>query len=295
MSQPVLHHLRRVQAFLGHPSGAVNKTTSNPTDAATAEKIRRVLKVLLKDPWKDYSYVRHTGQTILTLRNASFFQLANIREVAPFEILQDPPILPCIKHPNIAAIEEIYSYNEKIFIVTEHLHVPFAQLQFDKYDLEEREIATILNETLRGLAYISSLRLSCRDLSQHNIWLSLDGDIKIVLDPRDLKYDSLQESPKVSQVLLDFPILAEMIEEMMLSRYHLTPDDDKWSWDAVDFLSCTLEGSIESLMNHCFLTQAVSPRRLIPRIRFAYETKRGSWNSNEEEEQAFDFDLGTTA
>ena len=44
-----------------------------------------------------------------------------------------------------------------------------------------------------------------------------------VLDHRELKYDALYESPKLSQVLLDFPILAQIIEERMLSRYHLTP------------------------------------------------------------------------
>lgn len=70
-----------------------------------------------------------------------------------------------------------------------------------------------------------------------------------MLDPRKLKYDRLYESPKLSQALLDFPILAEIIEEMMLSRYHLTSDDEKWSIDALDFLSCTLDGSLESLMN----------------------------------------------
>jgi hypothetical protein len=64
------------------------------------------------------------------------------------------------------------------------------------------------------------------------------------LDLRKLKYDDLYESPKVSQVLLDFPILAEIIEEMMLSS-----DDERWSKDALDFLSCTLLGSLESLMN----------------------------------------------
>ena len=53
----------------------------------------------------------------------------------------------------------------------------------------------------------------------------------------------------MSQVLLDLPILAEIIEEMMLSRYHLTSDDESWSKDALDFLSCTLSGSLESLMN----------------------------------------------
>ncbi|PVH67473.1 hypothetical protein DL98DRAFT_367659, partial [Cadophora sp. DSE1049] len=105
-----------------------------------------VLRVLLKNPWDDYSYIRHVGPTTLTLRKASSFQLANIREVSPFEVLGDPPILPQIQHPNIATIEDIYCYDDKIFVVTEHLDVSFAQLEFQKYDLEEREIATILTE-----------------------------------------------------------------------------------------------------------------------------------------------------
>ena len=75
-----------------------------------------------------------------------------------------------------------------------------------------------------------------------------------VLDLRKLKYNDLYESPKVSQVLLDFPILAEIIEEMMLSSSHLNSGDERWSKDALDFLSCTVEGSFESLINvrSCF-------------------------------------------
>ncbi|KAH9204610.1 hypothetical protein DL95DRAFT_319134, partial [Leptodontidium sp. 2 PMI_412] len=84
-----------------------------------------------------------------------------------------------IKHLNIATIEEIYCYDDRIFLVIEHLDVSFAQLEFQKYELEEREIATILTEVLKGVAFISSLRLSCKDLSQENIRLSLDGDIKL--------------------------------------------------------------------------------------------------------------------
>ncbi|KAH6701252.1 hypothetical protein BKA61DRAFT_495517, partial [Leptodontidium sp. MPI-SDFR-AT-0119] len=84
-----------------------------------------------------------------------------------------------IKYPNIAAIEEIYCYNDRIFLVIEHLGVSFAQLEFQKYELKEREIATILTEVLKGVAFISSLRLSCKDLSQESIRLSLDGNIKL--------------------------------------------------------------------------------------------------------------------
>jgi hypothetical protein len=64
-----------------------------------------------------------------------------------------------------------------------------------------------------------------------------------------MKHDPLYEGPRVSQVLLDFPILAEIIEDMMLSRYHLTSDDERWSEDALAFLSCALSGTLESLLN----------------------------------------------
>lgn len=146
MSPLVLRHLRRVQGFWGRPSDDTDEAPSSSTDSGTSQKVRRVLRVLLKNPWDDYSYIRHIGQTTVTLRKASSFQLADIREVSPFEVLGGPPVLPQIKHPNIATIEEIYCYDDRIFLVMEHLDVSFTQLEFQKYDLKEREIATILTE-----------------------------------------------------------------------------------------------------------------------------------------------------
>jgi hypothetical protein len=52
----------------------------------------------------------------------------------------------------------------------------------------------------------------------------------------------------VSQVLLNFPIIAKLIKEIMLSRYHFISSDEQWSEDALSFLSCALTGSLESLM-----------------------------------------------
>ena len=84
--------------------------------------------------------------------------------------------------------------------------------------------------------------------SQHFNFIKPDK-FHSVLDLQKLQHDHLHESSKVSQVLLDFPIIAELIEEMMLSRYHLTSGDEKWSEDARSFLSCALSGSLESLIN----------------------------------------------
>ena len=70
---------------------------------------------------------------------------------------------------------------------------------------------------------------------------------------------------------MDFPILAEIIEEMMLSRYHLTSDDERWSKEALDFLSCTLEGSFESLINIRSCLISYIPKQTLIRIALLLE------------------------
>jgi hypothetical protein len=65
MSQLVHGHLRKVQAFLGHPSDNTNNAPLRPTDSGSTEKVRRMFRVLLKNPWDNYTYIRHLSQTIL--------------------------------------------------------------------------------------------------------------------------------------------------------------------------------------------------------------------------------------
>lgn len=77
----------------------------------------------------------------------------------------------------------------------------------------------------------------------------IPNTLYLVLDFQNLQNDHLHENSRISRVLLDFPILVELIEEMMFSRYHLISDNEKWSEDALDFHSCALSGSLETLMN----------------------------------------------
>ena len=69
-----------------------------------------------------------------------------------------------------------------------------------------------------------------------------------MLHPDNITDSPTADNNRSSEILLDFPILAEAIEEMMLSRVHLASEDEKWSEDAKNFLSCTLSGSLKSLM-----------------------------------------------
>jgi len=96
-----------------------------------------------------------------------------------------------------------------------------------------------------------------------NIRISIDGSIKIgeysllhllkltncvsVLDLEQYGRKASDESLRLTHALLDLPYMAEIVEEMLLLRCRL--DDDKvWSKDTLDFVSCCLSGSIESLM-----------------------------------------------
>jgi hypothetical protein len=69
-----------------------------------------------------------------------------------------------------------------------------------------------------------------------------------VLDSEHYSSNATKEDLRVSHALLDLPFLAEIVEEMMLPRYHLEEDGESWSPDALAFLSCSLSGSIESLL-----------------------------------------------
>jgi serine/threonine protein kinase len=148
MSQPIHHRLKKTKAFLGRKSNDDNGVRSTPTGSGAPE-IQRMLRILLKNPWDDYSYIRHLNQTMLALRKAPSFQLAEVQEVSSFDVLGNPPILPHVQHPNIATLYDIYCHDDRIFLITEHLEVSFAQLKFQEYVLKEREVATILAEVPR--------------------------------------------------------------------------------------------------------------------------------------------------
>ena len=58
-----------------------------------------------------------------------------------------------------------------------------------------------------------------------------------------------EQNLRVAQALLEMPLLAEMTEDMILSRYHHTSDDQRWSKEVLSFLGCSISGSLQSLMN----------------------------------------------
>ncbi|KFY03198.1 hypothetical protein V490_00250, partial [Pseudogymnoascus sp. VKM F-3557] len=140
----------------------------------------------------------------------------------------------------------VYSYIGKLLVVTEHLDISLAHLDFQSYETEEWEIATIVAEVLKGLTYISSKDISCQDLTTASIRLSVRGEIKLLLSMENIRYHQV-ENPRFAPALLEMPVLEEIIEAMTLPRYHHTSDDQRWSKEALSFLSCSISGSLQNL------------------------------------------------
>lgn len=142
--------LRKMKATLFSSfQGSSEKEPS--IDEAIARRTNRLFTLKLGSPWDDYDYVRQHGQITLVKQKSSYFKLANIQESHTVNALQHSQILSRFMHQNVASIYGAYCYRDRILLVTEHLDISLAQLDFQSYELEEWEIATIVAEV--GMLY----------------------------------------------------------------------------------------------------------------------------------------------
>lgn len=105
-----------------------------------------MLRILLGNPQNDYDYIHYFGQDIIAIQKASYFKLVNIRQCYSSNAVEQSRLLSRIQNSNISTVYDLYCDDDKIFIVTENLEVSLSQLEVDKYELEEWEIATIISE-----------------------------------------------------------------------------------------------------------------------------------------------------
>ncbi len=150
----VPHRLKRMRAMFPVPSlDRLVKTSKSTNDAHSRRAeptppgtIHRMLRIFLGDPWDEYQYLYHLGQDMVAIRKASYFRLVNIRQYHSSDVLEQSRLLSRIESPNIAIVYDLYCDDDKIFQVTEHLDISLSQLEIQKYELEEWEMATIIAE-----------------------------------------------------------------------------------------------------------------------------------------------------
>ncbi|KFY30281.1 hypothetical protein V494_08198 [Pseudogymnoascus sp. VKM F-4513 (FW-928)] len=249
----VPQHLREMKAltsnfFQSHSKKVKRNATMNRAcvDETTLTQPATMFTIKFESPWVEYEYIRQSDQVTVVRQRSSYFRLANMQESPAANIVQQSQVLARVSHPNIASIYGVYSYIDKLLVVTEHLDISLAQLDFQSYKTEEWEIATIVAEVLKGLTYMSSKDISCQDLTTASIRLSVRGEIKLLLSMENVRYHQV-ENPRFAPALLEMPVLEEMIEAMTLPRYHHTSDDQRWSEETLSFLSCSISGSLQNL------------------------------------------------
>ena len=190
-----LRHLEIFKAILPSSSKLIGDLYSGPTKSATPNLVKKLVRIFIEDPWNDYEYIQDLGQVMLARHKAFYFKLVDIRQLHCVEPPQEVQILSRIQHPNVASLHDIYCFDSKTFLIGEHLEFGISQLELQNYELEEWEIATIIKEVsavccylkgpdlrlqvIRGVAHISSLTLSCKELSKEHVRMSINGEIKI--------------------------------------------------------------------------------------------------------------------
>ncbi|APA13371.1 predicted protein [Sclerotinia sclerotiorum 1980 UF-70] len=179
MTDRMTPSLHRTPARLGNnsaQSSAKLATTSN--DRA---KQGNLLRVWLTSPWGDYQSIAPITAKgcLLACRKGDYFEKVTIGVYEGDDTLQFLQALSVIQHANISKILDIYCDENKIFIASEYFELSLVDLDFQMFEFDEWEIATIITEVLKGSEYLLCQGVSCKELSMLNIRLSINGDVKI--------------------------------------------------------------------------------------------------------------------
>jgi len=97
-------------------------------------------------------------------------------------LLTEIAIMKDSHHGNIVDYIDSYIVEEKLWVVMEFMDGGcLTQIleQFDQMQMQERHIARVCLETLKGLIYIHSLHRIHRDIKSDNILMSLTGEVKL--------------------------------------------------------------------------------------------------------------------
>lgn len=144
------HHLRRrkkVSSFLApRQADSSSNDKDQSTELLSGGTVQKLLEVILGDPWNDYEYLYHLDQVIVAKRRSKYFDLVHIRKCRSSDAMEHIRALSSIQGPNIATVHNVFCDGDEVFVVTERLDLVFPQLEIQRYELDEWEIATIIAE-----------------------------------------------------------------------------------------------------------------------------------------------------
>jgi hypothetical protein len=131
------------------PDRAKPEGSSRSADARGGTSPGKLLRVWLKSPWVDYISavpLSTSGASALAYRKGAYFNKAAIRAFHSHGSIRTLKQLSDIQHPNIAKIYDVFCHDDKLFTATEYLQISLTELDFQTFQFEEWEIATIVAE-----------------------------------------------------------------------------------------------------------------------------------------------------
>jgi len=208
-------------------------------------------------------------------------------------------------HANIVKILEAYEWKEEFWLVLEFLEGGTLTEARRGHDFEEKEIAYVARELLKGLAYLHSINLVHRDVKSENIMMSIMGDIKLidfglcsdvslirpsmVGSPYWMPPEMLQRNPhsfpcdiwsfgiSILELANKNPPNAQNKIKVMFTTAtqgcpHPFDEPERWSDKFKDFTSRCLvkdpakRATAQELLKHPFLEQAADTRKVMQKI-----------------------------
>jgi p21-activated kinase 1 len=106
---------------------------------------------------------------------------------------------------------ECYEWKDECWVVMEFLEGGTLTEARKSHNFEEKEIAYIAKELLKGLVYLHSLGIVHRDLKSENIMMSVLGDIKLIDFGLAIDANKIRPTMVGSPYWLNFSIIFEII------------------------------------------------------------------------------------
>ncbi|CCD42641.1 hypothetical protein BofuT4_P074430.1 [Botrytis cinerea T4] len=144
----MIQTLHRTPAKSSHNSGHLLTKFAMTSNSHT--KQGNILRVWLSSPWGDYQPVAPitANGCLLACRKGDYFAKVRVGVYDFDGTVQFLQALSVIQHTNISRILDVYCDENKLFIASEYLEVSLVDIDFQIYELDEWEVATIIREVI---------------------------------------------------------------------------------------------------------------------------------------------------
>lgn len=225
-------------------------------------------------PWTDYkkSYDLRLGigiRVVVAVQKNFPYDEVTVREFSDFNFEDKLRVLKENQHPNIVSILDILRYEEKTYVILEHLPLSLHHLGQSRLPLDDIRLAAIIGQILRGFLHLFTSGLEPKRLSSSSILVHPTGIIKIAGHEHFTFLSSASHKPR------DLRWLSEITMELMQGYVKEdgiigVNDPGRWSPDTLSFLSdTTCTASVKGLVKHPLLQLPWTIEMLKEPISFA--------------------------